>query len=316
MGPLVSIITPGYNVENYIDDFFQSILRQNYENYEIIFINDGSTDGTEAKALYYKAQFESKKIRFIYISKKNGGQASALNIGFPYIRGVYFIWPDADDKLNCNNISTKVNFMESHPDLDLGISWAEHVDERGNSLGILKRVPTDDDNLFRDLLMSRNVVFCPGIFIIRTSAFRECYPDLRIDESRCGQNYQLLLPLAYRHKYGYINEVLYSYIKHESSHSNTGLNEEGVQIKRFEEHERLLIRLIDHFCRDEEKPYWADMVKAHYQALYLRIANEHRDRKKAIEAASNLANMRKITLKDCIYIVTSLIGIPIRQVSR
>lgn len=316
MRPLVSIITPSYNSEKYIDVFFESILNQDYDNYEVIFINDGSTDNTENKVLYYKSRFEEYGIRFVYLAQDNGGQASALNLGFPYIKGKYIIWPDSDDILKYNNISTKVNYMEQHPDIDLGISWAEHVDEEGNNLGVLKRVPGEDDNLFLDLLLSRNVVFCPGIYIMRASAFRDCYPDLRIDESRCGQNYQLLLPLAYGHKYGYIDEILYIYVKHESSHSNAELEVEDVQIRRFEEHERLLISLIDRFCRDEERSNWSCVVKAHYQALYLRIANEHADRKTAIEAARALVAMRRVTLKDCIYIVASLVGIPIRRVGR
>ena len=77
------------------------------------------------------------------------------------------------------------------------------------------------NDLFRDLLVSNNVQFCPGIYIIRTSTFKKCYPNLHIDESRAGQNYQLLLPIAYRYNYAYINKVLYTYILHPTSHSNS-----------------------------------------------------------------------------------------------
>ena len=50
---------------------------------------------------------------------------------------------------------------------------------------------------------------------------KKCYPNLHIDESRAGQNYQLLLPIAYRYNYAYINKVLYTYILHPTSHSNS-----------------------------------------------------------------------------------------------
>ena len=56
--PLVSIITPSYNSEKYLDAFFISILEQDYENYEVIFINDGSTDRTENIVYKYKEKFE------------------------------------------------------------------------------------------------------------------------------------------------------------------------------------------------------------------------------------------------------------------
>lgn len=61
MEPLVSIITPAYNSSKYLVSFFESILDQDYPNYEIIFINDGSTDDTELIALRYKEIFEKKR---------------------------------------------------------------------------------------------------------------------------------------------------------------------------------------------------------------------------------------------------------------
>ena len=129
MKPLVSIITPAYNVSRYLKSFFDSVLRQDYTNYELIFINDGSTDDTEMIALQYKKVFEQKGHRFVYLFKENGGQAAALNTGFPYMKGKYFIWPDSDDILCFNNLSVKVDFMEANPSVDLGIAWANHVKE-------------------------------------------------------------------------------------------------------------------------------------------------------------------------------------------
>ena len=141
MNPLVSIITPAYNAGGYLDSFFLSVLEQDYDNYEMIIVNDGSTDNTEDKILSYKKVFERRGIRFVYLNQENGGQAKALNLAFPHMRGEYFIWPDSDDVLCPDNISAKVKFMTAHPDFALGISWAEYIDEAGNSLGLLKRVP-------------------------------------------------------------------------------------------------------------------------------------------------------------------------------
>ena len=99
MNPLVSIITPAYNAGGYLDSFFLSVLEQDYDNYEMIIVNDGSTDDTEDKILSYKKLFECRGIRFVYLNQENGGQARALNLAFPHIRGEYFIWPDYDDVL-------------------------------------------------------------------------------------------------------------------------------------------------------------------------------------------------------------------------
>lgn len=62
MEPLVSIITPAFNASKYLVSFFESVLDQEYSNYELIFINDGSTDDTEEIALQYKKIFEEKVI--------------------------------------------------------------------------------------------------------------------------------------------------------------------------------------------------------------------------------------------------------------
>ena len=79
MEPLVSIITPAFNASKYLVSFFESVLDQEYSNYELIFINDGSTDDTEEIALQYKKIFEEKGHRFVYLVKENGGQAAALS---------------------------------------------------------------------------------------------------------------------------------------------------------------------------------------------------------------------------------------------
>ena len=65
MEPLVSIITPSYNSEKYLDAFFISILEQDYENYEVIFINDGSTDRTENIVYKYKEKFEERNLKMV-----------------------------------------------------------------------------------------------------------------------------------------------------------------------------------------------------------------------------------------------------------
>lgn len=198
--PLVSIITPSYNSEKYLDAFFISILEQDYEKYEIIFINDGSTDRTENIVYKYKEKFEERNIRFVYLKQENGGQAKAMNLGFPYIQGKYFIWPDSDDELYRNNISEKVKYMEQHPDIPLAMSGADYVDESGNVIKRLQRIKPEKDNFFEDLLFSKNVVFCPGIYIMRTDVFFKYVPSRHINESRIGQNYQILLPVAYHEK--------------------------------------------------------------------------------------------------------------------
>ena len=83
MNPKVSIVIPVYNGEDYVNEAIDSALAQTYENCEVIVVNDGSTDNTEAIVKTY-----GNKIR--YFSKENGGVSSALNVGIEHMEGEYF----------------------------------------------------------------------------------------------------------------------------------------------------------------------------------------------------------------------------------
>ncbi len=90
MKPLVSIVIPVYNGEDYLEEAIESALHQTYENIEILVVNDGSTDRTEQIAKAY-----GDKIR--YFHKPNGGVATALNLGIREMKGAYFSWLSHDD---------------------------------------------------------------------------------------------------------------------------------------------------------------------------------------------------------------------------
>ena len=71
--PLVSIITPCYNGEPYLDQYFDSILKQTYQHLELIFVDDGSTDRTSEIAENYREKLEDRGIRYILLKQENRG---------------------------------------------------------------------------------------------------------------------------------------------------------------------------------------------------------------------------------------------------
>ncbi len=208
--PLVSVVSPCYNGEKKIPAFFESLLKQTYTNLEIIFINDGSVDNTDKICNEYSRMFLEKGIRFIYLQQENKGQAAAVNNGLQHVTGKYLTWPDSDDRLHEEYIAKKVDFLEKNPDLNMVISPIQQVTEEGKILFIQKRAQKKDDNLFIDLITGDNVFYPPGGYMIRTEDFFSYYPDRKIAENPIGQNMQMLLPMAYSHKYGYIDDVLYA----------------------------------------------------------------------------------------------------------
>ena len=88
--PLVSIIIPVYNGENYLAEAINSALSQTYNNIEVIVINDGSKDQTDTICKSYGDRIK-------YLKKENGGVASALNFGIDNMNGEYFSWLSHDD---------------------------------------------------------------------------------------------------------------------------------------------------------------------------------------------------------------------------
>jgi glycosyltransferase involved in cell wall biosynthesis len=102
--PLVSIIIPVYNGQDFIIDSIESALNQSYVNIEVIVINDGSVDDTEKV-------IEPYLDRIIYFKKENGGVSSALNLGIKMMKGDYFSWLSHDDYYLPDKISVQITHL-------------------------------------------------------------------------------------------------------------------------------------------------------------------------------------------------------------
>ena len=91
--PLISVVIPAYNAEQFLDETLESVLSQTYENWECIIVNDGSTDSTESVA----KKWCEKDSRFRLTNKENGGFSSARNWGIKESKAEYIAFLDADD---------------------------------------------------------------------------------------------------------------------------------------------------------------------------------------------------------------------------
>jgi len=104
--PLVSVIIPAYNASVWIAETILSVLAQDYKDYEIIVIDDGSTDDTAVIVKRFKD-------KVLYIHKQNGGQSSARNLGIRAARGKYIAFIDADDLWTKDKLRLQVELLES-----------------------------------------------------------------------------------------------------------------------------------------------------------------------------------------------------------
>ena len=108
--PMVSLVVPAYNEGVVIEAAIRSLLELDYTNYEILVIDDGSTDDTYEKALGVAA--ESRRVPVRVITKKNGGKAEALNTGMSMARGEFILNMDGDSKLSKNVIRVCVRHFD------------------------------------------------------------------------------------------------------------------------------------------------------------------------------------------------------------
>ena len=113
MAPKVSVISPMYNVENYIEDCLQSLLSQEYANFEAIFVDDGSTDSTVQRAKDLVAEDD----RFLFLTQQHSGQSVARNKALEHATGEFVLFLDSDDAYVPQTISRLLSVQQSF-DLD------------------------------------------------------------------------------------------------------------------------------------------------------------------------------------------------------
>lgn len=125
--PQISVILPAYNAEKYLHEAIDSILNQTYKNFELIILNDGSTDKTEEIILSYV----DPRIRYIK-NEENLKLIKTLNKGIVLARGKYIARMDADDISLPDRLEKEFDFMEKHPDISACSSKVYHL--RGDKI--------------------------------------------------------------------------------------------------------------------------------------------------------------------------------------
>lgn len=218
MNKIVSVVSPCYNGESYIERYFEAMLKQTYRPLEIILVNDGSTDRTEEIVLSYADKLEKSGITLKYVSKQNGGLGAAINDGLKHTTGEYLIWPDTDDFLFPESIEKRVAFLEAHPEFGFVYSDGQTFNENNleTPVGNIKAKIPNNGKIFKNVV-SGNVVYTPCGYMLRMSAFLNVNPEKEIYPSRYGQDIQMLMPISYKYRCGHLKENLYGRVDREGS---------------------------------------------------------------------------------------------------
>ncbi len=130
--PLVSVVMPVYNGERFIAEAIESVLGQGYRHFELLIVDDGSTDGTREVI----ARYRDGRIRLI-VQKSNRGLIHSRNNAIAGARGEYIAFLDSDDTACRTRLAKQVAFLESNPDYAMVGAWVDVIDEQGRLTDIV-----------------------------------------------------------------------------------------------------------------------------------------------------------------------------------
>ncbi|MEK7165645.1 MAG: glycosyltransferase [Patescibacteria group bacterium] len=156
--PNISVIIPVHNGELFLYEALESLRTQSFQNFELIVINDASTDKTRT----ILDNYIQKKMKKIHL-KKRVGVAAALNYGLRYARGEYIARMDADDIAYKRRLEIQIRFLNTHPKVGVVGSWVELIDGKGKLKGY-KKFPTTDRGIKR-MLHFANPLVHPSVVV-------------------------------------------------------------------------------------------------------------------------------------------------------
>ena len=193
---------------------------------EMILVDDGSQDATLEIAEAYRERFRARGFDYRVVTGPHQNASAAINLGLPWVRGEFLIWPDSDDALEPDSVRVRAEFLQSHPQYQCVRSLMRCWDEAGRSLPVWENLgDLKEERLFFPVLEGQTFVCC-GCYMLRTRALFDLYPRRRIPEYEVGQNFQMLLPVLYRWPCPTIPEALYHVCVRADSHSRRLRNRE------------------------------------------------------------------------------------------
>lgn len=290
----VSVIIPAYCVEKYIAATIQSVLNQTYQDFEILIIDDGSTDRT----VEICRQFQDSRIQVI--SQLNRGPAGARNQGIRQSKGEYLAFLDGDDLWAPEKLEKQVAHLENSPSLGISICRSAFIDEQGELLGIYQIPKLSGITPYH--VLCRNPIGNGSVPVIRRAVFDEirfpddafgkvedCYFDERF---RRGEDIEcwLRISLTTSWEIAGIAEALTLYRVNSSGLSAN-------MLKQLEDLEKVIAK-VRSYASDSPIEEWAKPAKAYYLRYIARRAITKQDGQMAVKMFNQSLATSWLILKE------------------
>lgn len=213
--PLVTILMPAYNHEDFIQEAINSLIKQSYKNIELFITNDGSTDNTENMIQAMYDECTKRFVNFKYINRANKGLVHTLKEMEHLINGKYLTVLYSDDIFTKDRIQKQVEALENNKDYAMCYGRMTGIDLESNIIKHYKYKHAKSGYVFNELL-KRNFVTAPTV-MMRTDKFKSVGGyDLNYEYD----DYSLWLKLSHKNKILFLNEELVYYRTHPNNVSS------------------------------------------------------------------------------------------------
>lgn len=223
--PKVSVVIPCYNAMRFLPETVDSVLKQTHQDFEIIIVNDGSSDNIEQWVNALKDE------RICLISQTNQGQSAARNVGITKACGEYIAFLDADDLWHPEKLAKQVGILETNADVGLVYSWVLLIDEENKPLKKLWTISAEG-NVWKKLIEG-NMIACGSVPMIR----KACVDTVGLfgKFSFGCEDWDFWLRIAARYPFRVVKETLVYYRECSNSVSRASGTRLGKTLKNMEE---------------------------------------------------------------------------------
>lgn len=264
MIPKISIIVPVYNVECYLPKCIDSILTQTFPDFELLLVNDGSTDKSGQICEQYKR--EDERIRVFH--KSNGGVSSARNVGINNMVGEYSIHIDGDDYVE-NDMLEKLSNVLDTTGADIVVS-DYYIDSSPNIICINQSVGEEPSDCIKRILLG----YIQGFMwnkMIRNDLYKKY--DVTFPENIVmGEDIAVIVQLLYHsRKISYIPKAFLHYVRRDTS---------CVAVRSFasfESEKKLVSLLSDFLCKDRDYDLFIMLFKIFVKSEFLLFGDFEED---------------------------------------
>lgn len=212
LAPLATVLLPVYNAEKYLTQAIDSVLNQTFSNFQLLIINDGSTDGS----LKIIQSYKDNRIRVINLAQ-NGGLVKALNVGLKEVNTPFIIRTDADDICKQNRFEEQVRFMQQNQHIGACGSWFDNMNNNGEILGGARYKANDETIRLKHLYQ---IHISHGTTIIRTDVLKKNNISYSSNFNH-AEDYDIFDRIGEVSKLANIQQVLYVVRLHNSNVSKT-----------------------------------------------------------------------------------------------